>query len=513
MKKNLSDIISLLEKHQIDYKIVFTSSLNSNEAKQLEYSNELAFSHISYNSRKVNNDTFFICKGAHFKEEYLADAISKGATAYLSNQEYACSIPGIIVHNIREVTFLLAEFFYDYPQKDLEIIGITGTKGKSTTTLLLSEIFKTNAKRSQVPTCGVISTIFTYDGEEEKESVLTTPEPIELMQILFNCRKNGLRYVIIEASSQALKYDRLMNIEFCAALFLNISPDHISSIEHPNFEDYFSSKLKIFEHAKVAFVDAHLLKNTLVAKACSSLPTISFSTSIQAADFLVHELTSTMTGLDLKISSSEDEFSCHSPLAGEFNAANIIAAVSVARYLNIPVSAIQEAISHTIVPGRMELFANQDKTIFALVDFAHNKLSFEKVYEYAAKVFPDSYIITVFGSVGGKAENRRYDLGYVSGKNSNYCILTDDNSYTEDIRIINQGIIAGLKEFDCDHAEVDDRAEAIQTAISLGKEHQSKTEQNVLILILGRGVEDIIKIKGKTIPYPKDTEIVQHCLN
>ncbi len=512
MKKNLSGIISLLEKHQIDYKIVFPSSENLNGAKQLNCSDELTFSHISYNSREVKNDTFFICKGAHFKKEYLADAIAKGATAYLSSQEYASPIPGIIVQNIREVTFLLAEFFYDYPQKDLEIIGITGTKGKSTATILLSEIFKANAKLYQVPTCGVISTIFTYDGEEEKESALTTPEPLELMQILFNCRKNGLRYVIIEASSQALKYDRLMNIEFCAALFLNISPDHISPIEHPNFEDYFSSKLKIFEHTKVAFVDAHLLENAHIAEACSSVPTITFSISDQA-DFSVRNLTPTMTGLELTIASSDDEFSCHSRLAGEFNAANIIAAVSVARYLNIPVPAIQKAISQTTVPGRMELFANQDKSIFALVDFAHNKLSFEKVYEYAHKVFPNSYIITVFGSVGGKAENRRYDLGYVSGKNSNYCILTDDNSYTEDIRIINQEIIAGLNEFGCDYTEVDDRIEAIQTAISLSKEHKNKTGQNVLMLILGRGIENTIKIKGKTIPFPKDTEIVQQYLN
>ena len=205
---------------------------------------------VSCDSRQVVPGTLFICKGAHFKVEFLQSAKEQGAFAYLSEKRYdQVDLPCILVSDVRLAMALLADFYYNHPSAKLGVVGITGTKGKSSTAYYLKYIFDEYLAAKGQPASGVISSIETYDGVEKFESHLTTPEPLDLERHFANGVATGMRYLTMEVSSQALKYDRVKNVEFAAAVFLNIGMDHISPIEHPDFEDYFASKLRIFSQA------------------------------------------------------------------------------------------------------------------------------------------------------------------------------------------------------------------------------------------------------------------------
>ena len=210
---------------------------------------------VSYNSRETVPGTLFLCKGVHFKPEYLADAARRGAFAYVSERVYpGAGLPCILVRDMRQVMAPLAVKYYDNPSQKLKVVGVTGTKGKSSTVYYLKYILD-GYLAPQGKSCGVISSIETWDGVERFESHLTTPEPLELQRHLAHAADAGLGYVVMEASSQALKYHRTLGTEFAAAAFLNIGNDHVSPIEHPDFDDYFHSKLKLFGQAGLSCVN------------------------------------------------------------------------------------------------------------------------------------------------------------------------------------------------------------------------------------------------------------------
>ena len=211
---------------------------------------------VSYDSREVVPGTLFLCKGAHFKPEFLEMAQERGALAYVSQVPYPQSgLPCLQVHDMRSAIAPLADLFYGHPSGKLKVIGLTGTKGKSSTAYYLKYILDEYMAEREKPESGIISSIDTYDGVERFESHLTTPEPLELQRHFAHGVEAGMEYLTMEVSSQALKYHRTLCTEFAAACFLNIGLDHISPIEHPDFEDYFSSKLKIFSQGAVNCVN------------------------------------------------------------------------------------------------------------------------------------------------------------------------------------------------------------------------------------------------------------------
>ena len=509
--KDFKKYIQILNNHQIHFEIYLNDKfLSEDDFNQLHHMN---FDYISYDSRDVDKNTFFICKGKNFSDEYLEMAIQNGASLYMSEKNYHKNIPAIIVSNLREALFLLAEFYFNYPQNHLKLIGITGTKGKSTTTLILESIFEQMALQNKSKPAGVISSIYNFDGFTREESSLTTPEPIELMSILANCRKAGLQYVLIEASSQALKNNRLMTIHFDASIFLNISSDHISDIEHPDFEDYFQSKIKIFRQSNHIFLDHALLNFNEVQTALTSaaLPT-TFSVNDIAADYLLNSYQQKQTFAELNIKLIDYELIFKTKLFGEFNAQNILAAIAVAKHYGISDCIIKEGIQKARVPGRMELFHDQAENIFCLVDFAHNQLSFQTIFQFTKQHFHDFYQIVVFGSVGGKAINRRKELGDIAGKYADLSILTEDNSSIENQHDINLEIISAIEKSHGKWLEIVDRKSAIAKAFEIAQAHFQKSEQKVIILFLGRGVENSMKIGKINIPYPSDIEMVEEYL-
>ena len=225
------------------------------EIKNLERIENKKVELLTYNSKNVTLDTMFVCKGSTFKPLYLLEAIKKGAMIYISEKEYTDIIPCILVKDIQKSLSILSNMYFNYPMDKLNVIGITGTKGKSTTSYYIKSIIDTYRFYRQENETAILSSIDTYDGINRFESHITTPESYDLNNHLYNAVKSNIKDIVMEVSSQALKYNRVYTLNYNYGVFLNIGEDHISPIEHTSFEDYFESKLKIFPKIKTALVN------------------------------------------------------------------------------------------------------------------------------------------------------------------------------------------------------------------------------------------------------------------
>lgn len=465
---------------------------------------------ITYNSKETKELTLFACKGAAFKEEYLTQAVGNNIACYLSEVEYQTAKPvnALIVNDIRKAMAVVANEFYDKAYQKLELIGITGTKGKSTTAYYVKYILDEYLSSIGEKPTGILSSIDTYDGIIFEESTLTTPESFVLHKHFHNAVESGLKYFVMEVSSQALKYDRVTGVEFDVTAFLNISEDHISPVEHSNFNDYFNSKLKLFAMSKntVINLDADCSEEIQAhSKNCPNVIGLTFDNHPQAKligtnlrkqnNLTCFEVTSIEFNLNQDFTLT---------MSGLFNSENALTAIGITSLLNIPLNFIKDGLHKARSKGRMELFANNDNTVVAIVDYAHNKLSFEKLYQSTIEEYKGWEIVTVFGCPGGKAYNRREELGLLSGKYSTKVYLTNEDCGYDDIEEINQEIKKYILQAnkDCTCFSIHDRGEAIKTAIENAK-------PNTIILITGKGAETRQKIKSEYVPCRSDIDYVE----
>ncbi len=439
---------------------------------------------VSYDSRQVVEGTLFVCKGAHFKVEFLQQAERQGALAYVSETPYeGVSIPCILVEDLRLALAPMANLYYNTPSNTLKVVGITGTKGKSSTTYYMKYILD-EYLGEQGTDSGVISSIDTYDGVEKFESHLTTPEPFELQKHFDNCLVSGVPYLTMEVSSQALKYHRTLGTQFAAACFLNIGQDHISPIEHPDLEDYFTSKLNIFAQAQVGCVNLDsLYSDRVLAAAEASCPrTITFSQKNQGAEVYASNVRKRGDDILFRVRTSRFSREFRLTMPGLFNVENALAAIALCEGMNIPEQAIYVGLMKARVPGRMEVYANADGNVIALVDYAHNRMSFETLFSSVKKEYPGRRIVTIFGCPGKKALDRRRDLGEISGANSQLVILTEEDSGEEDTTAICREIATHVERVGGQYSIQENRGEAIRQGI-LGCDTPS------VLLITGKGAE------------------------
>ena len=457
---------------------------------------------VSYSSQEVLPGTLFICKGAHFKPEYLADAARRGAFAYVSETAYpSVDLPCVQVNDMRRTLAPLAVKYYNDPSQTLKVIGVTGTKGKSSTTYYLKYILD-EFLAPQGKSCGVISSIDTWDGVERFESHLTTPEPLELQKHFAHAVASGMEYMVMEASSQALKYHRTLGTRFAAAAFLNIGTDHISPIEHPDFDDYFHSKLKIFAQATLSCVNLDCDHAQEALEAAQSVPgtaVFTFSRQNPAANVYGHDVRKVGGDIIFQVDGARLGGTYRLTMPGLFNVDNALAAIAICQGLNIPQDAVREGLAKARVPGRMEVYSSENGEVVAIVDYAHNRMSFETLFRSVQQEYPGRRIVTVFGCPGKKAFDRRRDLGEVSGQYSDLVVLTEEDSGEEDTVSICKEIASQVA---CACEIQPNRGEAIRQAVL-------SCHKPTVILITGKGAETRQKRGLEYIDTPSDVEYAQ----
>lgn len=450
-------------------------------------------------SKKAVPGSMFVCKGNHFKPEYLDDAVSRGAVCCVSEKKYGVSLPYITVSDVRAALAELSDMYYGSPWKKLKITGVTGTKGKTTTIYFIKALLDNFYKKQSKSPAGLISTVETFDGETAEESVNSTPESIDLQRILYNCVKNGLNDVVCEVSSQALKYHRVRCLKFDTAVFTNIGEDHISPVEHPDFEDYFSSKLRIFSQCRRAVINRgceYFDRVLSAASACDEVVTYGDSPDCVVYYHNVRKENG-KTVFSMKTPAFEGEFSLK--IAGFFNVSNAAAAVAATLPCGIDEETVRETLANVSVSGRMETYSTPDNSVVAIVDYAHNAMSFETLFSHVLKEYPGYRIVSVFGSVGNKAEVRRYALGKIAGKYSDFIYITSEHPDYESPYAIAEQIAEGIKEGKAGYTVIPDREQAVTTAVS-------EAPEKTVVLILGVGDETTQRINGVLYERRSDSE-------
>lgn len=474
------------------------------------------FSHLSYSSADVTPDTFFICKGATFKEEYLRNAIAKGAGVYLAQSLYeGVDCPHILVSDIRKAMSLVSIAFYQKAYRNFRVVGLTGTKGKTTTTYFMKNILDAFCRRNPqlcaAQKSAVLSTVEVDTGIEHHEAHLTTPESPDLQRYFAQTRDSGLPFLTMEVSSQAYKLSRVYGMDFDIGMFLNIGEDHIGPLEHTDFEDYFSCKLQLMEHCRTAIVNREMdhAQRVLEHARAHAQRVLTFG-KLETADlddddcWILRDIQKEEQGFTFTTSHGLEQDSWRIRMAGRFNVENALAAILAAKALGVDDQSIREGLLQNEVQGRMNLFEKDGVTV--LVDYAHNFLSFQKLYESLKADYPGQRIVVVVGCPGGKAQLRRRDIGTLSGQNADYLYLTAEDPQFEDVRSICEEIASFVKPYGTPYEIIEDRAQAVEKAITTA-------QKGDVIVLAAKGEEVYQKVRGEYVYYESDLAIAKRLLS
>ena len=445
---------------------------------------------VIYDSRKIAPETMFVCMVGAVTDghKYIPDAIDKGASVIvLEREEEAAQIPENItvlkVASARLALALMSAALFDHPARKLVTIGLTGTKGKTTTTYMIKKVLEMAGKK-----VGLIGTIGAMIGEEHLPSKNTTPESYELHRMFAAMVEAGCEYVVMEVSSQGLKLDRTAGILFDYGIFTNLSPDHIGPAEHASFEEYMECKSLLFRQCRIGIVNAddEHVDGILKGHTCE----VKTFSAEREADLMASDIgfinEDGKLGMHFKVSGCMDcEAKVHIP--GRFSVYNSMVTMLVCHLAGISDEAILEGLSKVQVKGRVEmLLVSKDYTL--IIDYAHNEVSTRSVLTTLMEYHPKR-LICVYGGGGNRSKLRRYDMGEVTGEMADLCVLTCDNPRDEEIRDINNDIKVGLARSNGKYIEIDDRKEAIAYCMKNAKPGD-------MIVLLGKGHEDYQEIKG-----------------
>lgn len=459
---------------------------------------------ITYDSREVQKGTLFFCKGLAFKKEYLEKAIAAGAVAYVSEVDYNVEIPAIIVKDIRKAMVVVGGYFFDYPDRKLNLIGVTGTKGKTTAVKFMKSIFDTYLHKHGKGECGIISSMDTYDGVLRYTSELTTPEAIPLYRNLFNAVASGLDYVLVEVSSQALKYDRVSGLTFAMGVFLNVGEDHVSEHEHPDHEDYFRSKLHLVDLSKEFIFNSSMDYAERVQEELENQEKEYETFSLKNPKDTLFTKSIENEGTSTSFVTNEGE-SYHLNHPGEYNIENALAAILVAQRFGIDTPSIQKGLHVALVEGRNTFLTSKDKTIVCWINYAHNGLSFEKSFDTMEDSFSDYRIISIFGAPGNRARSRLVEMSTIAAKRSDEIFLVPDDPGTRKFEDI-AAEMGEILESEGGAFEVfTTRAAAIEEALLRA---QGKT----IVFIAGKGADKYNIIGTEHVPMEDDVSATKRLM-
>lgn len=462
---------------------------------------EIEVKGLTSHSKEIKEgDLFVAIKGFSVDgHQYIEDAIKLGATAVIIEEGCdlkAFKIPEkvtvIMAKNTREALAITSCNFYGNPSRKFKLIGVTGTKGKTTTTFMIKEILEKAGKK-----VGLVGTIATYiNGRKMQDSDRTTPESLELQQLFSKMVKEGVEVVVMEVSSQSLKLHRVAGCEFDMVLFTNFSEDHISPNEHPNMQDYFQSKLKLFEMCKTGIVNTDDLQGAKIPKLFPNNNITTYGID-NYANVLAKDITITNSYVDFKVKLTERNERVKTCIPGRFSVYNSLAAICVAQKFGIEAEKIKEALLEVRVPGRSELVDNPLE-IPIMIDYAHSPESLENILQ-AVKSYTRGRVISVFGCGGDRDSGKRPVMGEISGRIADYTIITSDNPRTEEPKKIIDQIQEGIRKTKGKYSVVVDRAEAIRYAIKMANKRD-------IIVLAGKGHEPYQEINGEK--YPFDERVI-----
>ena len=456
---------------------------------------------ICTSSKDANKGSLFIAINGTVNDghDFINEAIENGASAVISNGKDISnfSVPNIKVSNTRLAASRVSAEFYNYPSKELKIIGITGTNGKTTTASLVYSILKSAKYRvAQIGTLGLIADGF------DKNKTLTTPDPITLHKILRYLSDNNFSHVVMEVSSHALDQLRVADIDFDISVFTNLSSEHLDY--HNDMETYFRAKSKLFRMMPITSTSIINVDDEygVRIKNESSAPVISISTK-NKSDIFFKKINYSLEGINGLIRAGNEEISFNSQLIGEFNAENIISAASVGIALNIGSKIIENGINNVkVIDGRMEIFKTTDNKNI-VVDYAHTPDSYDKVLSTIKKLIgKEKNIYVLFGCGGDRDNSKRNEMGKIAASFAEKLWITPDNPRFENIDKINFEI---TKELNGDKYEIfNDREVGLKKAIS-------EMKRGDTLVVLGKGREDYQDVEGNKLEY-SDIEIIKKYL-
>lgn len=459
---------------------------------------EVEVNHLIYDSRKVEEGDVFVCLTGAVSDghDYIEDVIKKGAKAIIVEKEVEVQheVTVIRVENTRYALACMSAEYFGRPYEKLITIGITGTKGKTTTSYMIQKILERAGKR-----VGVIGTIGVVIGEEHYKTANTTPESYDVQYYFKKMVEAGCEYVVMEVSSQGLKYNRVAGFTFDYGIFTNLTPDHIGPAEHDSLEDYIYSKSLLFRRCKKGILngdDPHT-KEMLVNHSCE-VETFGFGEedTYRASNMQLLSA-SGFLGVSFVISGKmEAEVKVNIP--GRFSVYNALSAIALCHNLGVSEEAILDGLRKIRVKGRVEIVPYSDD-FTVLIDYAHNAVSTESLLTTLREYQPKR-LITLFGAGGNRDRNRRYDMGEISGKIADLSIITSDNPRFEKPEAIIEDIRVGVERSGGKYIAITDRREAIHYALDHG-------QKGDIIAMLGKGHEEYVEIEGVRYPFSEVEEI------
>jgi len=459
---------------------------------------------IDYDSRLVIDGSLFVCiPGARVDGHcFIKQVIEKGAKVIVVEKDvdYQDNITYIKVKDARYALALLSCAFFDHPSRKMTVIGITGTKGKTTTSYMVESILHQAGKK-----VGIIGTIGSLINGEYRKTKNTTPESFELQKLMAEMVENGCEYCVMEVSSQGLMLNRVAGIAFDYGVFTNLSPDHIGEHEHHSFEHYMACKKKLFTMCHIGIFnkdDEHYEEMIHDAKCQILTYSMKTKSDLQAVESHLSRGKGTLGVTMTTKGIINDQFEVDIP--GEFSVYNSLVAIMLCHELNIARKHMKMALKLVRVRGRVEIVpVHQDYTV--IIDYAHNAVSFENILETIQAYYPQ-HILCVYGSVGERTQGRRFEMGEIVSQYHALSILTADNPGTEPVSQINADIIEGVLTHQGEYVEIEDRRQAIEYAL----EHATHGD---VILCLGKGHEDYQLIGQERIPFSERQVIEQYFEN
>ena len=448
-------------------------------------------------SRKVDAGSVFVCISGAVSDghKFAADVAEKGAAAVVVEKdvEVPADVTVIRVQDTRYALALMSAAYFGYPAEKLKIIGITGTKGKTTTTYMIRSILEGVGHK-----VGLIGTIEAIIGDEKIPAANTTPESFTIHQYFARMVEEGCDSVVMEVSSQGLMLHRTAGIPFEIGIFTNLGRDHIGPNEHKDFEDYKRCKAMLFQQCRlgIANVDDEYFRDIFKNATCR-VETFGFSgdADLRAEDVQLVSRPGYL-GVAYHVAGLMD-FDVEIDIPGTFSVYNSLTAIAVCRHFGVPVEKIKEALKKAKVKGRIEMIKVSDEFTL-MIDYAHNAMSLESLLTTLKEYHPKR-LVCLFGCGGNRSKDRRYEMGEVSGRLADLTIITSDNPRFEEPQAIIDDIKIGIGRTDGKYVEICDRKEAIKYAIQHG-------QPGDVIVLAGKGHEDYQEIRG--VKYPMDERVL-----